>query len=36
MEQRIKLFVSLPIASLNATQLKSRLGEIGKSADEGV
>jgi len=35
MEQRIKLFVSLPIASLNSTQLKSRLDEIGNSADQG-
>jgi arsenate reductase len=35
MEQRIRLFVSLPIASLNPSQLKSRLDEIGNSADQG-
>ncbi|MBS0418803.1 MAG: arsenate reductase ArsC [Proteobacteria bacterium] len=33
MEQRIKPFVSLPIGALDHAQLKSRLDNIGKSAD---
>jgi protein-tyrosine-phosphatase len=34
LEHRIKPFVSLPVASLDRVQLKSRLDEIGKSADQ--
>jgi arsenate reductase len=34
LEHRIKPFVSLPIASLDRVQLKSRLDEIGKSGDQ--
>jgi arsenate reductase len=34
LENRIKLFVSLPLASLDHVQLKGRLDEIGKSADQ--
>jgi protein-tyrosine-phosphatase len=33
LEHRIKPFVSLPFTSLDRLQLKSRLDEIGKSAD---
>jgi arsenate reductase len=35
LESRIQPFVSLPLASLDRVQLKSRLDEIGKSADQG-
>ena len=34
LEHRIKPFVSLPVASLDRVQLKSRLDEIGTSADQ--
>jgi arsenate reductase len=34
LEHRIKPFVSLPFASLDRVQLKSRLDEIGNSADQ--
>jgi hypothetical protein len=33
LENRIRPFVSLPLASLDRVQLKSHLEEIGKSAD---
>jgi len=36
MEQRIKPFVSLPLASLDRVQLKSRLDEIGHPVDRSV
>jgi arsenate reductase len=34
LENRIKLFVSLPIASLDRLSLQNRLDQIGRTADE--